>query len=468
MQRTALGWYVRAAFSAWLLAGGLSVALVAASPPSRGPLVIAIPGATSFLNYCLGSGPELSFAATETAGPVGLAADGDLLGVECPLAGNRLGMVLVPYRESDGTDLDVALAESWFLLAGRLVAFAGDDDEAWTAAFLEAMAGVGPQGLRDLRLVRLGAGLAPEVRPALAALAAETPGVDTLMVADLSAASVDLLALFRPRQIVLDQARVGDLGRLAGSTVQSLFIADPDGLDFSVLARLPELRSLVLLDTPRGTLRLPRKGALLERLVVRGDGLEGIRHLEAQRGLRHLAVVNLPPGTVRQVARLPCLEALVLGVADGAEAADLSALRRLSGLSMLGVQGGVTQADFDGLLAANPRLRVVQVVDCDEIVDLSAVRWLSELEALVCPGAPTPDAAVLEGLPRLRLLALASDAFSAEKAESLLGLGERLPECRVAPVRGICLGSGWLLLLAPVLGAAFLARRIREDRRGAL
>ncbi len=431
------------------------------------PTIITVSGANSFLNYSLGCGPELVFSATETAGPVGLATDGDLLGVECPLARGRSAMVLVPYRESDGPDLDVALAESWFLLADRLVAFAADDDEAWAAAFLEAMAGVGPQGLRDLRLVRLGAHLAPEARLALVALAAENPEVDTLTIADLSACA-DLLALFRPRQIVLDEAQVGDFGRLAGSTVQSLFIADPDGLDFSVLARLPELRSLVLLDTPRGTVRLPRRGSRLERLVVRGAGLEGIRHLEAQRELRYLAVVNLPPGTVRQVSRLPCLEALVVGVAEGEEAADLSALRALSGLSMLGLQGGVTQADFDGLLAANRRLRVVQVVDCGEIADLSAVRWLSELEVLVCPGAPTPDAAVLEGLPRLRLLALASDAFSAEKAESLLGLGERVPECHVAPVRGLCLGSGWLLWLVPVLGAALLARRMLEDRRGAL
>jgi len=168
------------------------------------------------------------------------------------------------------------------------------------------------------------------------------------------------------------------------------------------------------------------------------------------------------------VARLPRLAALVVGMAEGEEAADVSALRALSGLSMLGLQGGIAQADFDGLLAASPRLRVVQVVDCGEIADLSAVRWLSELEVLVCPGAPTPDAAVLEGLPRLRLLALASDAFSAEKAEGLLGLGERVPECHVAPVRGLCLGSGWLLWLVPMLGAALLARRMLEDRRGAL
>jgi len=158
----------------------------------------------------------------------------------------------------------------------------------------------------------------------------------------------------------------------------------------------------------------------------------------------------------------------MVGVAEGEEGAELSALRALSGLSMLGLQGGVTQTDFDGLLAANPRLRVVQLVGCGGIADLSAVRWLSELEALVCPGAPLPDATVLEGLPRLRLLALASDAFSAEKAESLLGLGERLPECQVAPVRGFCLGSGWLLLLVPMVGAALVARRILEEWRGAL
>jgi hypothetical protein len=445
----------------------LASGVPATTAADTAPAIVTIPAAKCFLNYTFGAGMDLVFSATDTAGPTGLATDGDLLAIECPDQGSGSDTVLVPYRESDGTALDVALAEGWFLLGGRLVAFAEDSDGQWAAAFVEAMASLGPEGLRDLRLVRLAADLAPGARTALEALAAQVQEIDVAAVAGVRGCA-DLLARFRPRLVVIEHASAEDLAGLSGSSVEGLFLSDPETLDLAALARLPRLRSLVLLASGSGgTVRLPRKGLPLERLVLRCEGLDGIAHLDAQRNLRHLVLTDPPPGALRQVRRLPCLEGLVVALTDRQGEADLRALEDLAGLTMLGLQGPVPQADFERLVAANPGISVLELLDCDAVADLSAVRWLPELRALVCRGSSGPAAEVLAQLPHLRLLALGSDEFSEEKAEQLLGLGERLPECRIAPVRGLCLGSGWILLLVPLTGALWGVLRALEDRRAA-
>lgn len=466
MQFPTRGRRLAAVASAGLCLAATALASGSAAPPAPGePAIVSIPAAKGFLNYSFGPGVDLVFGATDVTGPTGLATAGDLLGIECPQSGSDSAMVLVPYREADGTCLDVALAGDWFLLAGRIVALAEDSNEAWAEAFLEATASVGTEGLRDLRVVRLAPPLAPALQAALAALAEQAAGIDMAVVTDVHACA-DLLARFRPRTVLIEHASADDLEDLAGAPVHSLFLAEPETLDLSVLARLPQLRSLVCLASGSGgTVRLPRQGLALERLVLRCDGLAGIAHLDAQTSLQHLVLMDPPAGALRQTRRLPHLEGLVVGLAGGERVADLQALGEVAGLTMLGLQGRVSQEDFEHLLASNPGIAVLELADCKEIEDLSAVRWLADLRALVCAGTPAPDSEVLESLTQLRLLAVGSDAFSPEKAGQLLGLGERLPECRITPVRGMCLGSGWILLLLPLAGVVVGVRRAVEKRR---
>jgi len=429
--------------------------------------VISVPAAKALLNYCLPGGVELIFGATDSAGPTGLAADGDLLGIECPQTGGSTEMVLVPYRESDGTVLDVALAEDWLLLSGQIVALAADEPSAWTSEFLEAMATVGPEGLRHLRVVQIGPETPPEAEEALARLAAQTPDVDAIMAEHLAACE-DLLALFHPRLIVLKNAAAADLVRLADSGVRDLLITDAEDLDLTAIAGIPSLRSLVLFASSHdGTLRLPRRGSSLERLVVSADDLQAVTHLDAQGALRHLAITVLPERAMRQVARLPHLQGLVVGVADSEGPTSLAALADLRGLTWLGFRGPVGQPDVDRLIAANPGIEVLQFMDCETFTDFSSLRSLGHLRALLCPGSTGPEAGLLAELPHLRLLALGKDEFAPEQAGRLLGLQERMPEGRIAPVRGMCLGSGWLLLLVPLALAAMATFRALGNRRAA-
>lgn len=431
-------------------------------PPDPGELrVITIPAAKTFFNYSFGMGLDVVFSARADAGPAGLVTDGDLLAVECEQGETGTDRVLVPYRASDGGSFDVELTGDRLLLNGRLVALAGEG-EAWTEAFLAARAELGAGGLRHLRLAQISAGMPPEARLALADLAAANAEIDALMVEGLPACE-DLVALFQPHLIVIDTA---DLARLRGSRVRSLILCDAEDLDLAALRHLPDLRTLVLMPAQTGgTVRLPRQGLPLERLLIWGDDLGGIVHLDALRQLRQLVVMDMPEAALKQVARLPRLETLMVGSSSqGEQPVSLARLGDLSGLRTLGLRGRVAQADFEHLLAANPGLRVLELVACDDIVDTAPVRWLPDLQVLICRQTTAPEPDVLAELTHLQLLALDSDEFTEGKAGRLLGLEEQLPGCRITPVRGMCLGSGWILLLLPLTIAVALAARARENR----
>ncbi len=446
-----------------LVAFGLALASCARAgslPDSDEPRVVTIPAAKSFLNYSLGMGLDVVFSASADAGPAGLVTDGDLLAVECRQGEAATDMVLVPYRASDGGSLDVELTGNRLLLGGRLVALAGEG-EAWAEAFLAARAELGAEGMRHLRLAQISAGMPAEARLALADLAAANAEIDALMVEDLPACE-DLVALFQPRLIVTNTA---GLARLRGSKVRSLMLCDAEDLDLAALRHLPDLRTLVLMPAQAGgTVRLPRQGLPLERLLVCGDNIGAIVHLDALRRLRQLVVMDMPESALKQVARLPCLETLMIGFSKDEQPVSLARLGDPSGLRALGLRGRVAQADFERLLAANPGLRVLELVGCDDIVDAAPVRWLPDLQVLICRKTTAPEPDVLAELTHLRLLALDSDEFAEGKAERLLGLAEQLPGCRIAPVRGMCLGSGWILLLVPLTIALALAARARENR----
>ncbi len=68
----------------------------------------------------------------------------------------------------------------------------------------------------------------------------------------------------------------------------------------------------------------------------------------------------------------------------------------------------------------------------------------------------------LYGLKQLRYLAL--DENLVKDPRKIANLQKALPDCKIARLEGVCMGSGWILFLLPVLVAAILMD-IRRKRR---
>ncbi|MCX5649701.1 MAG: hypothetical protein NTX40_11540, partial [Planctomycetota bacterium] len=117
----------------------------------------------------------------------------------------------------------------------------------------------------------------------------------------------------------------------------------------------------------------------------------------------------------------------------------------------------------DAVVKDHPALKAVELFGCENVKDIAALKSLKNLEALVLikPAFEgEKHLADLKELKGLRLLVLPPDAFkgSAEIAE----LQKALPDCLITAGKPLCLGSGWILLLAPVAAGAWLVSRRRR------
>jgi hypothetical protein len=71
------------------------------------------------------------------------------------------------------------------------------------------------------------------------------------------------------------------------------------------------------------------------------------------------------------------------------------------------------------------------------------------------------DLGALRDLKSLRLVVLTEKTFK-EQPDQVADLKKALPSTQVVMGAPICLGSGWILLLVPAAGAAWLLRRWRR------
>jgi hypothetical protein len=142
--------------------------------------------------------------------------------------------------------------------------------------------------------------------------------------------------------------------------------------------------------------------------------------------------------------------------------ADLGPLKNLA-LEYLSFPPKISQQEFDAVVKDHPGLKAVELFGCENVKDIGYLKGLKNIEALVLikPAFEgEKHLADLKELKGLRLLVLPPDAFkgSAEIAD----LQKALPDCLITAGKPLCLGSGWILLLAPVAAGAWLvARRCR-------
>ena len=115
------------------------------------------------------------------------------------------------------------------------------------------------------------------------------------------------------------------------------------------------------------------------------------------------------------------------------------------------------------LVAANPRLEAIEMYDKENVGDLAPLVNLPRLTALVLPDTALDEQqlAALARLTSLRLLVIGKDTFH-DAAEAVAALRRALPRCAIVP-GGVCLGSGFLLLLPVLLALGALARGRRRD-----
>jgi len=403
----------------------------------------------------------------------------------------------LPYTPSDGATLAFTLEEgkepSRLFLDGKTVAVGLDLDKTAGWAWLREAPAEDLAPVRFLMLHSSGqasdtGGVSSETQQtALARLAEANPHVGlAVQGAPVLGAALEMFdpAWLSLGSVTLD-AEVQDL-LAAEPRLHTLMMEAKAETGLAFLSRLPHVRTLFLSgwkgedkDTPPPALpTIPS----LRSLIVFGSDMTDLAPIGEQPNLQELALVGSKVTDVDRLARMPGLRTLSLqGCKD---LKDLSALSGLTHLCWLALPPETSQEQFATVCADHPDLEVLAAVPCENLTDLSPLARLRRLRVLTLAEMQAPLDPVA-GLASLRLLGVdlkfpeqregeAAGESRAEDAEArkarrqaVVRIMEANPDLAVVQVAPLCLGSGWILLLAPATaGAWWLARRRRSGAAG--
>jgi hypothetical protein len=124
-------------------------------------------------------------------------------------------------------------------------------------------------------------------------------------------------------------------------------------------------------------------------------------------------------------------------------------LKEMNSLYWLSFPANISHHEFTGLTEHLTQLEVVELIDCWEINDLDPLLKLPKLQTLVLQ-LEKEQLTMIDSLVQLKLLILTNEIFD-DNPEWVKELSSSLPNTTIVPGSGLCLGSGWLILLIPFI-----------------
>jgi hypothetical protein len=133
---------------------------------------------------------------------------------------------------------------------------------------------------------------------------------------------------------------------------------------------------------------------------------------------------------------------------------DLPSLRWITISSLL------PQGAFESLITSNPNLEVVEIIKNSNITNLQPLLSLKNLYGLTVVDTLT-DITTIKSLTNLKYLSLPDGIMNDSIKRAVIR--KALPGTVLAANEGVCLGSGWLLLLIPfVMILGFITKNKRD------
>lgn len=408
----------------------------------QAPRVVTIEGSKALWSF-FPSYPFWGSDAEEGAVQALLLRDGDYI-----VENNA-----VRYLASDGLALKMSSNDWSMSLGGKIVTVnLGEEDG------LKWLSGASKQQLADLRMVVCPEDVDAPMLLALRQLAAVNENVDLELKSEMALRQV--LPLFRPRAVFLDEGQMDPPELLANQPqLETLMInaSKPGSLDH--LPKLPGLRRLFLVDwNPADAGPLPAGLDGLKSLGFFTDGgnLDLAALSSVPAGLDTLVVAADGIVGMSQLEKMPGLRTLLLGGGDEKVPLDLSSIANLKALRWLGLPAQVSQEQFADIVKRHPKLAILEMPETETTLDLAPLRDLKNLQGLILNGKYEKLDVVPE-LASLRYVAISEEIWD-ESATQIAAIRKALPNAVVVRSSGMCLGSGWILLLLPVLCFAWRRR----------
>jgi len=370
----------------------------------------------------------------------------------------------LPLLSSDGSRLVFEEGDYTVSLGGVPVflALEGDDTGGW-----DWLSGATPEEKGNLRMLSFEDEVTPEQFALLEELSLHNSSIE--VATENPNLFRRLLGIFDPTFLPpFDDAFLAEILPLLAQEPELRTVLveshSVDGLGF--LKEVPRLETLLLSDwDPEEGGPLPDSIPGLRSILLLESDVTDLRALGTQPGLEELTIGGCPDNDrllLDGLTEYPHLSFLafrycIVGVLDP--------LAGMEKLRWLGLPAEMTQAELEQVVLALPNLEVLELLESEEVTDLSPLMDLKQLKGLMVGSTAPPDP--LFEMDHLEYLAvtLDSDEESPYGEHIIPRLQAALPETIVGRVDPFCLGSGYLLLLFPMVALAwFIQARRRKEK----
>lgn len=186
----------------------------------------------------------------------------------------------------------------------------------------------------------------------------------------------------------------------------------------------------------------------LHSLTIAESDLITLSTIEFPPSLSMLHLVSCDTLTdISRLADLPDLTRLSLSLCN--QLRDMDQIHQLNSLQWLAFPPLISHAEFKKLTEELTELEVAELIDCSEIVNMAPLQALPKLKTLVLQ-MEKEQLLMLDSLKQLNTLLLTDDVIY-DNPEWINNLRTSLPDTEIVPGSGLCLGSGWILLLLPFI-----------------
>lgn len=262
----------------------------------------------------------------------------------------------------------------------------------------------------------------------------------------------ELLSICRPNLLVMDDTRglpaPGESSPLSG--IELLWINGQVSSFAKVAPCCGNLESLIITDwDPEPGELLPLSGLKkLQSLTIAESEITSLSMIEFPLSLRKLHLVICDTlSDIHKLGDLPDLQRLSLSACSQIQ--DMDQIQKIKSLQWLAFPPEISHTEFKKLTERFTQLEVVELIDCAEIVNLAPLMGLPDLHTLILQ-LEQEQLSKLDSLKQLKTLILTDEVFD-DNPEWIKELRASLPDTEIIPGSGLCLGSGWLLLLLPFI-----------------
>jgi len=402
--------------------------------------IVKLKGCNAYTNFPKSEFSFIAGPSTDSTSALPLY-DGDLL----YLFTENSNLPFYRYDKSDGNFLEFYTDDFLLYLNGKIIAIEISDEEM----VMDWLENIDSKDISDLRYLAFTGNYSQSHLPYLKKIAAVKPDIGLFVDEDISDFT-DVLKLFNPSWIiapgiVLDEKTRKGIG--SEKNIELLYIS-AEIWDMKDLSKLSSLENLILLNLyqPANNKPLLDNSGLKSLTIIR-SGIKDVAFLVNLKNLTRLSLLECD--SLSDISALKSMSGLEqLGLISCSSLTDINVLGDLTSLRSISFNPLVTKNEFASFAENHDDIESIELVGCSYINDMGPFARNKKLSCLSYFDTDL-DINTIYDLKRLKYLSLPDSIYN--DSPQLEKIREKLPNCVIVPSVALCLGSGWLLLIIPVV-----------------